>query len=317
MVKEIATELPQILDISQNGHLALPEELKTLCEHEGWVENVPVYSMPVDTKEYPETQTAIKAVLNYGLLVFTSRNSTLRRFNSFAGRAQALEMIHNPTSSCSKKTWEAFVGGTKAARSVKYRLQLVTQLMKDQSINILTNNPDSKVNILSIACGSSRAPLQVIQQVNKVFPGKIEAFLNDSDPQALELSRIRAQLLSVTDLVQYPQATFPRLNSTYPSKSADIVEAVGIGDYLDFEQCAALFKIARRALKPTGKFIYTNICSTDEKPYLDIVWKPMHYRSLKDLVNLVIAGGFDKEKTILILDPTKTMCIVVSEPFSP
>lgn len=304
------------LEIGQNGHLEAPE-ISNLWKHEGWVENVPLFSMPPDTKEYPLTQKAINAVLNYGLLVFTSRHSQLLRFNSSAGHALALEMIHNPPHSCPQKVWEEFVGGTEAARSVKYRLGAVAEIMKQQATDILSNTPGSKVNILSIACGASRAPLQVVAQVNKAFPQRVEAFLNDSDPQALKISSIKAKLLGISSLVQCYEGTFPRLRSRYPSNSADIVEAVGIGDYLNFEQCTTLFKVARRTLKPSGKFIYTNICSTREKPYLDIVWKPMYYRDLKELINLIIAGGFDKEKTILILDPTQTMCIVITEPFLP
>lgn len=308
LTKNVGVEIPQ------NGHLETPG-ISNLFKHEGWVENVPLFSMPPDTKEYPLTKKAIKAVENYGLLVFTSRHSQLLRFNLSAGHALALEMIHNPPRSCPQKIWEEFVGGTEAARSVKYRLEAVKNIMSQVAMDVLTNFPESKINILSIACGASRAPLQVIAKINEAFPNRVKAFLNDSDPQALKISRIKAERLGVSNLAQYYEGTFPRLRSRYPSNSADIVEAVGIGDYLNFEQCTTLFKVARRALKPNGKFIYTNICSTTEKPYLDIVWKPMYYRTLEEIINLVIAGGFDKEKTILILDPTRTMCITVTEPF--
>lgn len=204
---------------------------------------------------------------------------------------EALEVLYiNPSSHKEaglKRAANKFWFHLRNPKAVRNRLKLVKKIL----YNTIMNNTNDQVRILSLGSGSARAVLETVKdfQEEKHFFIK----LLDLNPVALEYSRALAATLGITEIIEYYNEKLSDLSKVF-HEEYDIIEMVGLLDYIEEEKAIRVFKKIHSSLKPGGTLITCNISNNIEKAFVTEVinWK-MIYRSSQDLIHLLSEAGFN------------------------
>lgn len=201
---------------------------------------------------------------------------------------------------------------TNNSKAVRNRLRIVKREMRSELFDLRKEKKD--VRILSIASGSARAVVEVVEEFDAPDFGISLLFL-DKNPQAIEYSK---QL--VKNRLRYAKARW--VNDTVGSlfkkhlhgENFDIVEMVGLLDYFDDQKTEDTFTSIHEVLNDNGILITANINDNSERPFVTkaIGWD-MVYRTADELYALVLRGGFDDSATHKILyEPLKVHSVIVA-----
>jgi SAM-dependent methyltransferase len=192
------------------------------------------------------------------------------------------------------------------ARAARERRGVTTELLRNA---ILARLPlSSRVEIASIASGSARC---VIDAMRSVQPADVFARLLDWDEEALAYSQKLACLARVDRMVQTIRGNVVRISEHLSGKPIDVIEAVGILDYLDDPTVRFFFQQVRDLLGPGGTLIAANIMPNEESAFLHsaVGWRPMHYRTESSFAQLFLDAGFEVENCSLYRLPLGVHCV--------
>lgn len=249
-----------------------------------------------------------------GVDLFVGGDPALGRFRAVATTGFAIEMLLNPPDDADPEKWNIRVMGTEAARSVVERKALVQSVLTAHGVSLLQQDSGLRLKLLSIASGVGRCPFDVIGELHKVAPGRVGGLFVDNDEEVVAASQELVYQRGWDD----QQVTVEHKNffalSKIKQNSIHLIEATGFTDYFNDNQVSRVFRICRRLVSENGVVVVTNITSSREQAYLDIVWGKMHRRTPARLADLAISAGFAVRGTALILDSTETMCTVVTRP---
>lgn len=200
-----------------------------------------------------------------------------------------------------------WVGNIRNSKAARNRLKLVENLLKD-SISDLMN--EEQVKILSLGSGSARGVILVLSAFNNAR--KIVATLVDMSRNALTYSKELARRMNVADRVTTLRAHVLSLNGRI-SFQPDIVEVVGLADYLDDENFITLVNEIHQMLKPGGIMLVSNIETNPEIEFMEkiVEWK-MIYRGRDRLANLIETGGFNITSVTIYEEPLHVHLIAVA-----
>ena len=128
-------------------------------------------------------------------------------------------------------------------RAVRNRLKLVKKILEEIIIKKIERKQNKFINFLSLGCGSARAIVGVIYRNKKINPNILDIKLLDKEEEALKYSQ---KLILKNQLGKYHFSfildkinNFDRyLNSDH----LDIIEMVGVLDYLSDEKAIEIFK---------------------------------------------------------------------------
>ena len=197
-------------------------------------------------------------------------------------------------------------------KAVRNRLKLVINILSD-IVNKKINN-EEQIIFVSLASGSARAIIDVLSKVKKNY-NKISLFLIDKNKKALEAS---AELIEKKELNN--NVTYKLINDNVRnfinhihSDKPNIIEMVGLLDYLDNNKSHLIISKIYNALEPGGIFITANIRNNSEKKFLEnaLRWH-MVYREPGDLIKILVAAGFDKNNISVTLEPLKIHFVAVA-----
>lgn len=195
--------------------------------------------------------------------------------------------------------WELFPSNTRAIRN---RLALVKRELSN-AINEVSKRK-SEVHLMSLGSGSGRAIFEVSAQFNESPPIKIE--LIDISRSAINFSKELAKSYNLNqDQIKWHQDYIQNFRK-YCKSRPDIVEMVGILDYLPYEQAVDLTSGIYKILSPSGWLITCNIRPNLEQTFVTkaVNWS-MIYRTPQELGNIVIEAGFDPQNVKIIYEPLK------------
>jgi len=188
-----------------------------------------------------------------------------------------------------------------SAKAVRNRLKLVKKLLF-LAINKRKEHGQKIINITSLASGSARAIIEIIS----LFPNtKFNLNLLDRSQAALDISE------SILKKKHFPKVTYKLIKDNvrnFPLYTngckQDIIEMVGLMDYLDEEKGIKIIKKIFSELDKNGFLITANIRNNSEKKFTEkiIKWK-MIYREPKDLVVLIKKSGLKPNYTKIIYEP--------------
>lgn len=202
--------------------------------------------------------------------------------------------------SLTDKFWQNFLDN---ARSIRNRLILVK---KELNLAIQETSKDKElIHILSIGSGSARSVLETVSSYNGEFPNlQLKVMLIDMDPTAVEFSGILARKFNINGYATKLTGNFFRLERDAANFDPEIVELVGLLDYLTDKQATVLLSKVFRILAPKGYVITGNITPNIEVPFITkgVNW-PMIYRTPKELQNLLEKAGFSFENIRIKEEP--------------
>lgn len=202
---------------------------------------------------------------------------------------KALEIIYTyhrrRNSNRADHFWQNFLFN---AVSIRNRLILVKKEILAR-IRIVAQRKQV-IRLLSIGSGSARPIFEAISTLN----GKqaIEIMLVDIDAIAIQFSQGLARELNLNH-TQWQCGNFFRLEQYCKDFHPDVVEMVGLLDYLNDKQVVALLRKIFSVLAPEGYLITGNINPNIEAPFVTkgIHW-PMIYRTPEHLAALLVEAGF-------------------------
>ncbi len=183
-------------------------------------------------------------------------------------------------------------------RSLKSRKLMVDTLLVSAIDDFLL---EPEVRIISVACGSARAVIEAMQSCEHP---NVQVTLIDRDPKALENARKNIEKAGLENRFQYVCAGKSHICEVAKDFAPHIVEMVGLMDYLTTSQGTDYSAKVHNVLMSGGYFLTGNIHHNPEKIFLDwgLLW-PMIYKTQQDLQNIILGGGFTKDKTKVLCEP--------------
>ena len=200
--------------------------------------------------------------------------------------------------------WESSVINAHALRN---RLKLVKKELKKI---IIEKKNDQNIRILSLASGSARGVIEVLAELRDL---NIEARFVDISRDALGYSRTLAEEYRVADKINWITADVRNVEKFCDNWQPDIVEAVGLFDYLNDDDAVRLIGKVYKALDQNGTLIISNVIENPEKMFVkDVVDWDMIYRDPDQLGELLIKGGFNIRSCRIILEPIGIHAVAVA-----
>ncbi|MEI6843595.1 MAG: class I SAM-dependent methyltransferase family protein, partial [bacterium] len=199
------------------------------------------------------------------------------------------------------------------SKAVRNRLKFVRRELKAHLHTIA--GVDKEINIISIASGSSRAVIEIVNEERYLQDTKLSVTFLDKNPQAIEYSKRLAESIS------HPRIQLEWINDTVgnyfrsnPTKKFDVVEIVGLLDYFTDEKVIEIFKGIYGILQDGGVVITANISHNKEERFITKVidW-PMIYRTPDELARLVHEAGFSYNTMKAFYEPLKVHGLVVAK----
>jgi SAM-dependent methyltransferase len=188
---------------------------------------------------------------------------------------------------------------TKALRN---RLKIVKKLLKESLLEIQSKN---EIKILSLGGGSLRSVLSAIAEINNPkLVNKIEIVSVDRDLRSEELiekvkkelglENIRIKILSIDSL------EFLKNIEKNTQTKFDIVEVIGLIDYLKEDIVIKKLNLIYNIMKDKGFLILSNIAPNNEAKFIEnINWPHLYYRNVVDLMYILKKTPFKKASKII------------------
>jgi len=195
------------------------------------------------------------------------------------------------------------------ARSIRNRLLLVKEkLVALVKKKMLDGTP---VRVLSIGTGSARPVLEATASLERT--PEVELLLVDRDGTALKFSEELGASLNVNHTAR-KTGNFLRVKGECGSFKPQIVEMVGLLDYLNDRWCHRLIADVLDILAPGGYLITGNISPNLEAPFVTkgINW-PMIYRTPEELRELLMQAGFLAQHIRTIQEPLEVHTLAIAQ----
>ncbi len=189
--------------------------------------------------------------------------------------------------------------GMMNAQAVRNRLKIVTEEVKRAIRYIYCHG--RHVQILSIAAGSASSVIEAISATRGI---NSKAVLVDISRDALEESENAAKKEFIAKRCIFKRINILKAERIPEMEFPDIIEMVGLLDYLDNETIIQLIKKLYDWLPEEGILLTGHICSNPERYFLKWVidWD-MKYRNAGELTNLLVLGGFTRKKIEILVEP--------------
>lgn len=200
-----------------------------------------------------------------------------------------------------------WMGKMQNRQAVTNRLEIVVQLLT-QAFSRFVNEPE--VRLVSVASGSAQAVVEAMLQSSK----NIKVVLIDVDPTGMEKAKEVAKEAGLENRFCFVRGSTKKLEKICSEFKPHIIEMVGFLDYRPRDKAIELIGRIKKCLPDDGILLTCNIRRNIEKIFLDwvLLW-PMHYRSEKQLAELLIKGGFFKNQIDIIYDPFKIHGVAVCQ----
>ena len=196
-----------------------------------------------------------------------------------------------------------------SARCARERGSITRRLVVEGLGYMLTANPSDRIKLVSIASGSARC---VIEAISKVGSKRVTSQMIDWDLEARTYSEDLARKAGISDQVLTIAGDVLRIARYVQEVPVNLVEAVGILDYLDDRLAIHLLRQVYKILYEDGSVIASNVMPNEESEFLHtaIGWRPMYYRSEDYLTQLFIQAGFASERAVTYRAPHGVFCVV-------
>jgi SAM-dependent methyltransferase len=194
------------------------------------------------------------------------------------------------------------------AQAVRNRLLIAKHELYKAIDAVSREKGKQPVQILSLAAGTAQGVIETVAKMNV----PVRVLLIDADASALNYARTLAQKYGVEASFETRQGDVVFFNRFLDGFEPDIIEMMGLTDYLRDKMAVALFKKIFRHLKSGGFFLTCHIHFNGEAYFLRqaVNWE-MLYRSKEQFEDLLIDGGFFSP--LLISEPFRIHSVAVSK----
>lgn len=210
----------------------------------------------------------------------------VNRIRDHAGKWQSLDTLYNlPAERCHPLV------NILNIQAIRNRFKLVKFLLKQE---LLALGEVQKPRILEVAAGSAQAVIEVMAEIRQQQP-EVQALLLDSDPTALAYAKLLSDRLEIGDRIQTVMGNALRPVGVIDQFQPNLIEMVGLADYLGDSLLQRLLERFHRWLPTGGILVVGNVTARNpEQAFIERLykWPRMVYRSTEDLEKLIRNAGF-------------------------
>ncbi|MBI5138755.1 MAG: class I SAM-dependent methyltransferase [Candidatus Vogelbacteria bacterium] len=192
-----------------------------------------------------------------------------------------------------------------ATKSTRNRLKIVENAIARE----LVEREASGLNttIVTLGGGTCRSLIDVMDYLveNKERP-KLHIVNIDLDATALERAKVITDEKKHGEHFKWVRGNAVDALSFVPKQSVNIVELIGLLEYLNKDDALNVIKTAYGLLGDGGLLVAANVRPNDERRFYErIGWPTMHYRTKEEFVDLIRSAGFNASNIKITVEPLK------------
>lgn len=249
---------------------------------------------------------------NFWLVDGMSINS--RRVKDGATTWRALDTVYNFKVGEGRSALERWIDywwlHIRNAQAPRNRLKMAKNELRN-AIRSIKTGPGEPVRILSLAAGSAQGVVEVMAKIGQEGI-HCQALLIDLEFDALSHAKDLARSYGIESDVAVRQGNVIGFISLLHGFKPDIIEMMGLTDYLPDNVAVKLFAKIRKQLRSGGWFFTSNVHPNPESYFLKwVVDWDMIYRTRTQLADLFIEAGFLTPK--VVTEPLGIQCFAMAQ----
>lgn len=236
----------------------------------------------------------------------------------YARTHRALELMYGFTPKRATRTslrewllscfWESVV---ENARAVRNRLHVATGLLVRLGIGAARRY--GYVSILSLAAGSARTVIEALALLREQGI-MAEAVLIDRSQGALKFAKSLAEERGVLEAIRFERGDVSQFEDYLVGRAPDIVEVIGLFEYLSDEQAVDLLARSWKCLLEGGTLIASNARREPETRFVErVVEWPRALRTAEELLHLAQIAGIPTHVCRVLVEPLGIQQVLLIE----
>lgn len=191
------------------------------------------------------------------------------------------------------RTVDDFWMRVRNAQAVRNRLIIARRELHRAINDRAAQSKNRRVRIMSLAAGSAQAVIETLADFRERSSIRVTALLIDQDESALAYAQSLAVHHGVADLISMKKGDVLFFERQLGKFKPDIIEMMGLLDYLRDKMAISLLRKIRRCLKDDGFFLTCHIHPNTEAYFLrHVVNWSMLYRTVDQLEDILVDSGF-------------------------
>lgn len=204
-----------------------------------------------------------------------------------------------------------FFQGVVDAKAVRTRANSAMEIVASHIQDMERSGSDSQALIsASLACGAAGPVYNLVNGLEQKGYNFSNIVLVDSDPMALATAVSLSEHSSLKDKVeiQLRDLLLDSLTDFIEPQSVDIVDLLGLFEYLPTEMGVDLLKKVQAIVKPGGMIVFGNMLN--QRPQQDffdnvVSWPHLEQRPIGDVIDIIDKAGFNPKEDMRVRIPNE------------
>lgn len=177
-------------------------------------------------------------------------------------------------------------------------LRTRARIMGNMLLNAAERSDQQELVCVSLGCGAAVPNIDATVKIRETLGKDIKWDLYDTDEDALAFARELAadEGIELDEDSMKPRSYFRAFS--LEKESVDVVDVLGLWEYLTDDQCVKLLKKSYDLLKPGGVFIASNMLTSRRQLEFNqraVGWPDIYPRSIEQLLAIVERAGIPTE----------------------
>jgi SAM-dependent methyltransferase len=174
-------------------------------------------------------------------------------------------------------------------------------IMKRSALEVASALPEDELTIVSLGSGAAVPTIDAVSAIKDKLGKDVKMELCDLDGESLEIAKqlVEEAGIPAESVSSYEGHFIRKLHELKKQgASVDIVEALGLWEYLKRDVAVSLLRDAKTLVRPGGVIIVSNMLSNRRQLKFNqfgVGWPYVVPRSEDELVDIVAEAGFDTQ----------------------
>jgi hypothetical protein len=194
---------------------------------------------------------------------------------------------------------------SKDAQAIRTRAVLASKIISEH----FANTGKDTITSASLACGAATPIYGIVRGLEQLGIKTDKITLADIDPLALAAAYSLAESAGLQDRVdlQHTNLITGDLTELIGDNGVDVIDLLGLFEYLRPHTAAKLLKRAAATVKDEGIIVFGNMLKDrpQQQFFTDVVqWPSLQQRTIAEVIELVKKAGFDPKNDLSIRIPS-------------
>lgn len=194
---------------------------------------------------------------------------------------------------------------SKDAQAIRTRAVLASEIISEH----FAGTGQDAITSASLACGAATPIYGIVRGLEQLGVKTNKITLADIDPLALAAAYSLAESAGLQDRVdlRHTNLITGDLTELLGDKGVDVIDLLGLFEYLRPHTAAKLLKRAAATVKDEGIIVFGNMLKDrpQQQFFTDVVqWPSLQQRTIAEVIALVEKAGFDPKRDLRIRIPS-------------